>query len=636
MTIWLPILIIPVLMAAALSTVLALFLSRRISLPTSWRALPVVLVAVAAWMFTDLLTTITPNIPPKLLWHILQEGILIALPGLWLLFILGFSGEPVYRMRRWRHLLILEPALMITVLASTAWHDLYWQSWDMLSVGSVTLPRTVDGPAAIVQAVYTSFLMTAATALLLRVISESTAFRRKQAITLLFVGMLPWIVHYSAGFSAAPEVMTAIALPLSVLISVIVFIKGVNDLRTLRVVPMARKTVIDKLQDGIIVMDKRGQIVDFNPAATAILGHSSEALLGQAASDVFASSPNLHQNYQTDTLHRKQIEATLPDGPHYYDLQLRLLQDDMDQFTGHLVTLHDITEHKRVEAALETARTAAETASRTKSEFLANMSHELRTPLNVIIGYTDLTLMGTYGELSELQQERLSQVSENAKQLAALLTDLIDISRIEARDFSLNAEVFDPVTLLRDAVQQAEGTALQKGLGIYANIPETLPVISADARRLAQVLAHLLNNAIKFTTEGYLVIHAVTLQREDTLDFPVQLPRSVRRWLMFAIQDTGIGIPPSHQTAIFEGFRQVDGSHARRYQGSGLGLTVAHRFTQLMNGHIWIESTLNQGSTIYVLLPVHDLDQPSSQQEIAGDSDKSTPATPRLIRPQLN
>ncbi len=637
MTSLLPLVIIPMLLVAALSAFLAFYLGKRAALPTNWRGLPRILLVVAGWMLTGLLITITPTTPEKLLWGGLQQALLILLPSLWFLFVLAFSGEPVYRLRRWRRLLALEPGLMLIVLLTTAWHGLYWRSWSPLHLGGFSLLRAVDGPAAVAHAIYTTFLMTAATALLLRVYSESTATRRKQTQALLVAGLLPWAVSYSAGLSPAPEITAAISLPPALLLSGVIFALKINTLQALRVIPMARKTVIDKLQDGIIVLDKRGHIVDLNPAAAAILDHPVEALIGQPAGIAFSRSPHIHENYRADTLHRSQIEVTLPDGPHYYDLQITLLQDDADQFTGQLVTLHDITAHKRAAVALEAARQAAEAANRTKSEFLANMSHELRTPLNVIIGYTDLTLMGTYGALTETQQERLTQVSVNGKHLATLLNDLIDISRVEAHDFTLDMEVFDPAMLLRDALRQVNGAAQEKGLAIHPNIPDSLPQIRADARRLAQVLSHLLNNAIKFTTEGYLVVHAVILRREDAQEFPVQLPRNTRQWLMIAIQDTGIGIPPSHHTLVFEGFRQVDGSHTRRYQGSGLGLTIASRFTRLMNGHIWIESSLQQGSTIYVLLPVYDATRSApAQPDSDEDSGDSEPAAPRIVRPQLN
>ena len=633
---WLPILIILPLIASGIAVTLAVLLNRHITAPANWRLLPAILLVTAVWILTGMLTTITPAMDTKLLWRTLQELLVIGLPALWLVFVLDFSGE---NLRTLRLTLVIEPLLVVPVLLTNPQHGLYWGSIQTIEAGGVTLLQTLNGPIAILHLLYATFVMISSIALLLRVTSERDAPGRQQAQTLLVGGLLPWLVSYGAGLSANQELLAALGLPLAVTMSCIIFLQRLQPLEDTPIVPIARKAVIDKLQDGIIVLDKQGAIVDINPAATAILERPAHELLGRSASSAFASSPSIHHSYQADTLHRNQIEATLPDGPHYYALQLQILRDETGQMTGQLVTLHDITEHKQAEAVLQAAREAAETASRTKSEFLANMSHELRTPLNSIIGYTDLTLMGTYGDLTETQRERLTQVSNNGKHLAELLNDLIDISRIEAHDFPLNSEVIDPAMLLRDAVRQTEAKALAKGLVIHRYIPDTLPQISADPRRLTQVITHLLNNAIKFTPEGYLIVHAAVVKRKDTLDFPVQLPTNIPRWLMVAIQDTGIGIAPKNHAVIFEGFRQVDGSHTRRYQGTGLGLTVAYQFTRLMNGHMWVESSLHQGSTMYVLLPVFDPppapDKPDDTSS-ADETDESEPGGPRLILAELN
>lgn len=634
MPLWFPSFnVIATFVAAGLVFGLGVYLTHRSTPLKIRRTLHPLVFATALWLVTFTLTTITPDLPRKLQWNILQAALLILLPSLWTLFVVETSG--VSDKVLWRLCLILavEPILMIGIMATNQNHLLYWQTWQSSPLGPYAVLKLTYGPAATLHMVYGDFLMMIATALLLRNISERANPMRRPAATLLLASMIPWLLMMSGNRQNVPANLILNLLPVTMILSWLVIVAGLRWPTQPGVIPIARKAIVDKMQDGIIILDKSGAIVDVNPAASTIFQKSVNALLGQPAVEVFTTTPGMQENYLADTMHRDHLRFTTRNGERHYTMQITALRDGQGQSTGQLVCLHDITDHIEVETALEQAREAAETASRTKSEFLANMSHELRTPLNTIIGYTDLTLMGTYGDITPLQQERLGQVSENGRHLADLINDLIDISRIEAHDLPLHLETIDPIPLLDNVIQSTEKTATSKELRIHSNIPDKLPMIRADRRRLDQVVSHLIHNAIKFTPEGYIVVHAGVIERRDTIEFPLQLPVGPCQWLLIAVQDTGIGIAQEDQSMIFENFRQVDGSHTRRYQGSGLGLTIAHRFTRLMNGHMWVESMLNQGSTMYVLLPVVDSDGSTFfDADLQIDED----AAPRHVKPHLN
>ena len=248
----------------------------------------------------------------------------------------------------------------------------------------------------------------------------------------------------------------------------------------------------------------------------------------------------------------------------------------------------DLTARKQAERDLQRARDAAIDAARIKSDFLGNISHELRTPLNGIIGLTELTLST---ELMPDQREYLGMVKEAAGNLLTLISRILDFSKIEEGQLELQPAPFPFRSSLEGALRSLGLRARQKGLALHCTIhPEVPDAIIGDLSRLRQVLEHLVDNAIKFTTQGEVRI-AVTGQ-------PCLSPVSVGAdrhgnpalLLHFAITDTGIGIPPEKQQCIFDAFTQADSSSTRQYGGTGLGLAIATHIVDIMGGKIWVES----------------------------------------------
>jgi signal transduction histidine kinase len=240
----------------------------------------------------------------------------------------------------------------------------------------------------------------------------------------------------------------------------------------------------------------------------------------------------------------------------------------------------------------ERARELAE-ANRLKSEFLANISHELRTPLNSIIGFSDAILAGLYGPLNEKQADRLSSVQRNAHSLLVLISDLLDLSKIEAGKMEMAVEQVNIAEELEAVLLPTfEPQAAAKNLQLRYDIAPDLPLVSGDQQRIRQILINLLSNAVKFTNQGQITVRA---RRVDYQGRPA---------VLCEVEDTGIGIALDDQPIIFEAFRQADGSTTRQHEGTGLGLAICKRLLDLMGGHIWVESQPGQGSRFSVLLPV--------------------------------
>ncbi|HEV2655543.1 MAG TPA: ATP-binding protein, partial [Ktedonobacteraceae bacterium] len=229
-------------------------------------------------------------------------------------------------------------------------------------------------------------------------------------------------------------------------------------------------------------------------------------------------------------------------------------------------------------------------ASHLKSQFLANVTHELRTPLHSIISYGDFMLEGYDGKLLPEQEEHVQLIVNRAEDLSHLVDDMLDLSKIEADRIEVKLEAIELQPCLMEVVDQVKPMANKKGLYLNLEIDDRMPLIKADSHRLRQVALNLVSNALKFTERGGITIRCQLVHDDEMV--------------RISVSDTGIGISPSALTYIFEAFRQEDGSTTRRFGGTGLGLTIARKLTELQGGDFAVESIPGQGSTFSFTLPV--------------------------------
>jgi len=246
-------------------------------------------------------------------------------------------------------------------------------------------------------------------------------------------------------------------------------------------------------------------------------------------------------------------------------------------------------ENARLFRQLEQKSRELEDASRHKSQFLANMSHELRTPLNAILGYTELIADQIYGDVPEKISEVLDRVQKNGRHLLGLINDVLDLSKIEAGQLTLDLSDYSFSHVIQAVVSSIGSLAAEKKLLLTVDVASDLPVGRGDERRITQVLLNLVGNAIKFTEQGKVA---------------VQLSASDGSFLA-AVTDTGPGIKQEDRERIFEEFQQSDSSLTKNKTGTGLGLAIAKNIVELHGGRLWVESTLGEGSTFYLRIPVH-------------------------------
>ncbi len=246
-------------------------------------------------------------------------------------------------------------------------------------------------------------------------------------------------------------------------------------------------------------------------------------------------------------------------------------------------------ENARLFREIEAKSRQLEIANRHKSEFLANMSHELRTPLNAIIGFSEVLLERMFGEVTPKQAEYLDDILSSGRHLLSLINDILDLSKVEAGRMELELGTFDLALALENALTLVRERATRHGVALERHLDRRLGDFVGDERKVKQIVLNLLSNAVKFTPEGGRIALVARLT-----DGAVEV----------SVSDTGIGIAPQDQAAIFEEFRQVGRDYARKREGTGLGLTLTRKFVELHGGKIWVTSEVERGSTFTFTLPV--------------------------------
>jgi PAS domain S-box-containing protein len=350
------------------------------------------------------------------------------------------------------------------------------------------------------------------------------------------------------------------------------------------------RRIVETTPDGYYEVDVNGNYTFFNDSMCDLLGYSKiemtgmnhRAYLDEANSQKLQNAIN--QVYRTgESVKALDWTYTRRDGSERYaESSITLITDSKGQPTGFGGFMRDTTERRQAEV-LRQAKMAAETANREKSRFLANMSHEIRTPLNSIIGLIELMLET---DLRPDQREDLDVVISSAYALLALINNLLDFSKIEAGKFELENTPFVLRDFMKDTVRMMAMRTQAKGLELsYRVAPEAPLRLVGDPDRLRQILLNLIENAVKFTDEGEVVVYVASDNLTDS-----------EAKLRFSVEDTGIGIPSDKQQSIFNAFRQVDARIASRYGGTGLGLAVSSQLVKLMGGKFAVSSKTGQGS----------------------------------------
>ncbi len=282
------------------------------------------------------------------------------------------------------------------------------------------------------------------------------------------------------------------------------------------------------------------------------------------------------------------MESIRKNGDVYWkDATVSPISDNAGNITHFTVIENDITERRRMIEMLRNARDISESANRAKTEFLANMSHELRTPLNSIIGFTNILLKKGQKDTDSQEMMFLQRIRDNGINLLNILSDILEISMVEAGKVSASYASANLSEILDTPLRHYQNLAEKKGLSFEINVPEALHPFQTDPDKLKSIADNLLSNAVKFTEKGGIT---VTVKKNPNTGEPAEI----------IIEDTGPGIPKERHESIFKAFEQVDYSKARRYGGTGLGLALANSYAELMNYQLIMETQVGKGTRFTV------------------------------------
>jgi PAS domain S-box-containing protein len=356
------------------------------------------------------------------------------------------------------------------------------------------------------------------------------------------------------------------------------------------------RLLVENARDMVILVDvKTEQIVDVNSEACHVLGYSRKELLFKSLREIETESSFQQRNLNSKTVRKGEkflidTQFMTKEG-RTFPAEVNVGVIEMDQELFCLGIVRDISERKQMEDDLRLAKEAAEDANYAKSAFLANMSHEVRTPINGVMGM--LQLMETT-KLSREQNEYVGVAIHSCRSLTTLLSDILDLSRVEAGKVEIVREVFNLHEMMESlkALYQPQVNAdgIELTFDVAPNIPDKL---WGDSGRLNQIISNLVGNSMKFTEKGGILLKVEPVESEfnDIVD------------LQFMVADTGIGIPEAQIRYIFDAFRQVDGSYTRKHQGAGLGLSIVKKLLDLMKGSVSVSSRVGVGTTFLVIIP---------------------------------
>ncbi len=380
--------------------------------------------------------------------------------------------------------------------------------------------------------------------------------------------------------------------------------------------------LVDDIGDKFVIFSHTGTALTYvSGGFQSVFGVPPENVLGKSWATTVNWFPETlelaqtkSQRFLTDRVPSQEFEMSFihPNG------ETRILHvvkhpvwDDAGNLLAIEGVLEDITERKAAEAALRHTNAELEHATRLKDEFLANMSHELRTPLNAILGMTEGLQEEIFGPLNERQQRSLATIERSSSHLLSLINDILDLSKIEAGQVDLDFDAIGVGLLCCASVTFVKQQAHKKRQQITTLIPDGLPDLYGDDRRLRQVLINLLTNAVKFTPEGGQITlaasyTALTPESDQTRNFlhPQATPSQILGLLSISVTDTGIGISPEDAQRLFKPFVQVNTALNRQYEGTGLGLSLVKRMVEMHGGEVTLTSEVGIGSCFTIQLPI--------------------------------
>ena len=485
-----------------------------------------------------------------------------------MMFIFNYCGKKEHKI--FERVLLLCALAVIIMVWTGDYHNLYYSNVEFVNIGAYPHVKITYGPGFyfyMLTCIVTPW--TASVWTLIQTIRKEKSSKRAGKLwgiiggaTFSFTVLILYLLKvFPEGYDPTP---IAMALMFSVLV-LLVWNRKDFDLSR-----MATETVLNSLGNSMITLNENLEILMYNDFAKMLYPDLK----------VYKRIENV-EGFPMNIMEGKEIRFE-KDGK-FYKGELRTVADNEQRARGYTVLIIDITDTHKYISELHMMREQAEAANHAKSNFLANMSHEIRTPMNAIVGMSELLIEESHGRRI---QEYAYDIKTAALNLLAIINDILDLSKVEAGKMDLVEDEYYVIEEMQDTINLVKIAAEQKGLQFKIKLSDSIPCkLYGDAGRIRQILINILNNAIKFTREGYV-----------SLDVSGQYIATDVMDLKLVVEDTGIGIKEEDLSAIFESFRQLDMNRNRQSEGTGLGLAITKQLVTLMNGDIKVESKYGEGT----------------------------------------
>jgi signal transduction histidine kinase len=391
--------------------------------------------------------------------------------------------------------------------------------------------------------------------------------------------LLPWLANITFLARISPFKQLDLS-PIAFAISALLLAVAIFRFRLFDLVPVIDPTIISRLDAAAFVVDSQNRILDLNVGARSLLSDRQTKPEGTEIGDAFRWWLDIDKDLRDEIEVNRDIPVMLNGLRRYLNIQITPIWNTRSKVTARLIIIRDITGDKLAGEAMALAQV--------KTEFLAKVGHELRSPLTSILGVAEMLDYGVYGPLTDDQHDAVRMISDSTQHMTRMVNDLLQQSKLERGTFKLDITEFQIADLLNRVIEHFKPMARIKGLRLKLQLePEIPEKIRSDSLRLYQILVNLMDNAIKYTLEGEIILIA---NQPDP------------GHIAFKVIDTGVGIPKDVQSLIFNPFQQASANSSHKESGFGLGLSIVKQLVSLMDGKIDLKSEVGKGSTFTVVL----------------------------------
>ncbi len=534
--------------------------------------------ATGTWSLGALLGFFNTDLGWKLIMLRVEYLGIIGTAFLWLLFVAAYTQFDQWLTRRAIALLAVVPVVAYILILTVQHHNLFYRSYGLTTGHDLILFTKVYGPGFYIMVGYGYILLLSGIVILFRVILRMPDQFRGQ-IRPLILAVVVILLSNALYVSGNNPIQPYDPTPLSFAVAGVLCMIAMRSYRFLDVVPVAHNLVFKNVNNGVIIIDRRGQILDMNPAAEHILNRTSEEALGKSAIDIFPEHTDLIKRFR-DVL---EVKTEIEQDSRSYELQITPLTDHSQKPVGRIITLYDLTERKQAEKEhleLMQERQRVEVLQ----HFISAASHDLRTPLTTM--KTSLFLLKSLND-PEKRKKHMAMLESQTEHLERLLEDMLTLSRLD-KVAELEFAPLNLKSLFGDIMRRQSPLIAKKKLSVEVAPIGDLPFIQGDGHYLSRALEIVVLNALNYTPDGGEITARLCEQEQQ---------------ILIEVQDSGIGISEKDLPHIFESFYRGDKARNTNTGGTGLGLAMAQKIVELHHGSIEVESKLEQGSMFRIYLP---------------------------------